>query len=242
MIKRRGILFDKDGTLIDFNATWLPLYTKAADYLESLYHQPGLADRLLNAGGFDTTTQRWIANSTLASGSNLDILNFWQSETGKTFNRTTEKRLFEIFTSEKHAPVPIIENLQQAIGNLKSMNYYLGVATMDDEASARSTLSTLNILDTMDFVCGADSGYGVKPDAGMIEAFCRHCELLPADVCMVGDSPRDLQMVKQMGAGTAIGVLSGASSYADLETDADVILNDISELQDLLQDMRHKTR
>lgn len=240
MTERRGILFDKDGTLIDFTATWLPLYRQAARYIETRYDQPGLADKLLNAGGFDTKNQCWVADSTLASGSNLDIMNFWQSETKQNFDQTTKKHLSEIFTDKTIAPVPIIKNLEEAIKNLKSLNYHLGVATMDDAASARSTLLRLNILDTMDFVCGADSGYGVKPEAGMIQAFCEQCQLHPADVIMVGDSPRDLQMVTKMGAGTAIGVLSGASNRADLTPYADVILDDIGGLQNVLQDLRHK--
>ena len=47
----RGVLFDKDCTLLDFDATWPPAYRAVAEELASLAGDPGLAARILRLGG-----------------------------------------------------------------------------------------------------------------------------------------------------------------------------------------------
>ena len=71
----KGILFDKDGTLLDYVATWMPLNHKAA--LAAAGGDQGLADRLLAAGGYDAATDRVRSGSPLAAGTNREIAVCW---------------------------------------------------------------------------------------------------------------------------------------------------------------------
>ena len=48
----RAILFDKDGTLLDFERTWTPLLKRIA--LEAARGDADRAGELLEAGGYDT--------------------------------------------------------------------------------------------------------------------------------------------------------------------------------------------
>ena len=47
----RGVLFDKDGTLLDFEATWPPAYAAVAEALAEQAGDPGGAgDRQVSGG------------------------------------------------------------------------------------------------------------------------------------------------------------------------------------------------
>jgi phosphoglycolate phosphatase len=78
----RGILFDKDGTLLDFHASWMPAYRTAADAVSRAVGRPGLADQLLAIGGYDHETGRCKPGMALASGTNRDIARLWAKECG----------------------------------------------------------------------------------------------------------------------------------------------------------------
>ena len=71
----QGIIFDKDGTLIDFSPTWLPVYRYAA--LELTNNDVQLAQQLLSCHGYDQATNRFIGGSLLAAGTNHDIAKAW---------------------------------------------------------------------------------------------------------------------------------------------------------------------
>ncbi len=231
----RGILFDKDGTLLDLEKTWIPPYRKAAEYIADFAQRPELADRLMVVGGYDPDTQQWTTDSVLASGSNDDVVRTWESELG--FDLTPEKQEYiqnQFFLSSVQH-IPIMDNLGSIIQEIKSFGVVIGVATMDDESSARAMLRTFDLHHAFEFVCGADSGYGVKPDPGMVQAFCGGCNLRQDEVMVVGDSPKDLHMARNARVGMAVGVLSGAHDKGQLESDADVVMQSIEELPKLLE-------
>ena len=229
----RGILFDKDGTLIDFNRTWLPLYRKAADYLATEAGKPQLASELLRSGGFIEAEESWQPDSLLASGSNQQIYEAWSEQLGIDIDSDRLAECYRIFTQKYDGYAAVIDDLNGFFDTLRQRGLKLGVATMDDEASAVKTLQTMGCLDRFDFVCGADSGFGVKPEPGMVEAFCRHCDLSVEQTAMVGDSPRDLKMGRNAGVGLTVGVLTGTTGSAALAENADHIYENISGMLQL---------
>ena len=71
----KGILFDKDGTLVDFNATWLGIGDMMA--LEAAGGDRWKADGLLAEAGYDFVDKRFKPDSVFAAGTNMDIVALW---------------------------------------------------------------------------------------------------------------------------------------------------------------------
>ena len=107
-------------------------------------------------------------------------------------------------------------------------------STMDSEALARHTVSSLDIDAHLDFVCGYDSGFGTKPEPGMVEAFCARLSMRPAEVLVVGDTLRDLHMGRAAGAGLVVGVLSGAGNRELLAPHCDHVLESVLALESVI--------
>ena len=112
----------------------------------------------------------------------------------------------------------------------------LGVATSDSYQGIHNTLQAFDVISEFDFLCGYDSGHGVKPEAGMVLAFCRAMSLDPAEVIVVGDNCHDMEMGKNARAGFCVGVLTGTSTRDELDALADVVFDDISELVQLISE------
>ena len=226
-----GILFDKDGTLLDYHATWMPLNRQAA--LQVAGGDEGVAERLLVGAGYDPASGRIMGDSLLASATNDEIAAAWAALLGldpaETAARVTA--YFESCSGETAVPVP---GLAETIATLRQRGLLLGVATNDSEDSAYGSLEPFGVLEHFAYVVGFDSGHGGKPEPGMVEGFCTATGLAPAAVAVVGDSLHDLEMGRRAGAGLLVGVLTGASAREDLAVLAHHVIDSIVELEALL--------
>ena len=244
----RAILFDKDGTLVDFEASWRPVYTHAARFLATQWTGgPGmmggdapvtaradaLAERMLASTGYDAALGRSAADSTLVSGSNADIASAWASAAGRACDAALVETVDRLFTASA-TPVAAVSDLDGLLAGFVARDIVLGVATMDSETGAFSTLDALGVRRRFAFVCGYDSGFGVKPGAGMVLAFCEATGLAPAQVAVVGDSLHDVHMGRAAGAGLVVGIDGGSGGRADLAEVADHVVADIGALGEFL--------
>ncbi len=224
-----GILFDKDGTLLDFNRTWLPIYRVAA--AEFAGGDAGLAESLLSAHGYDPASGRFAGGSLLAAGNNRQIATAWAAHCGRDEEvEPLARRLHEIFHEQGARAATPIAGLGATLATLKAAGLRLGVATADSHDGILNTLRTFDVLPLFDFLAGYDSGHGVKPEPGMVFAFCRALAIAPQQVVVVGDNRHDIEMGRNAGAGLCVGVLTGTSTRAELEALADLVLDDIGAL------------
>lgn len=228
----KGLLFDKDGTLIDFNRSWLPPMKAAANLVAEQAEEPDLATRLLIDGGYIPEHDSWQQDSIIAYETSDAMLESWAHLTSETLIESLTPKIQKIVLDALYHAVPAVPDIKPLLSGL-AKQYVLGVASMDDEINVRRTLSGLNLHDNIHFYCGADSGFGHKPGGGMVEAFCAHTRFLPQQVAVIGDSTHDLGMAKAAGA-VAIGVLSGTSSEQTLSGNADYLFKDINDFSKYL--------
>ena len=222
----KGLLFDKDGTLFDFNATW---GSWVAHFFETLTGDRESASRLGAKLGFDLERQRFDVGSVIVAGTPEDIAQgIWEHFP----DRSKEDLIAIMNDAAKSAPQAEVTPLRPFLSDLKR-SYKLGVATNDAETPARAHLDQANITDLFDFIAGYDSGFGGKPEPGMQHAFCETLGLAPEQVAMVGDSTHDLIAGRKAGMMT-IGVLTGLAPKDALAPHADVVLPSIKAVPDWL--------
>ncbi len=228
----RGILFDKDGTLIDFTSAWIPAGVQTARRLCALAGAPQRMDQLLQEAGYEgdhlSATSRW------ACGTTRDLLADWIRTLDLPDQEGLVEECLQFMTEAARDYSEPVTDLPQLFAKLRARACQLGVATMDLEQSATSILERFNARDAVDFICGCDSGHGHKPGPGMVQAFCAHCNLQPEQILVIGDTPHDLQMGRSAGAGIVVAVASGFSGREQLQQEADYLLESVSQLPALL--------
>jgi phosphoglycolate phosphatase len=224
----RGLLFDKDGTLLDYAASWIPINRRAADLASD--GDAALAAHLLRAGGADPVTGQVTADSLLAAGSTAEIAAAW-SAAGAPYEAPRLTGMLDALFRSAHAHVVPVTDLAALFGRLKARELKLGIASSDNETAIRATAERFGIAHLVDFVAGYDSGFGSKPAPGMVEAFCRATGLAPAEVAVIGDNRHDMRMGRAGAAGLLVGVLTGTGTRETLGPESDLCLDSIADLE-----------
>lgn len=228
----RGILFDKDGTLLDYAATWMPANRSAA--LAAARGDPELTEHLLQVGGYDPVSGRIAGNAVLAAGNTIEIAAVWQAHAPGWALPDLVEVVDRVFQEQGRTSAVAVTGLADTMRGLKARGLKLGVATSDSHAGIEATMGAFGVLPLFDFMAGYDSGHGAKPDPGMVLGFCAATGLAVGEVAVVGDNLHDLEMGRAARAGLIVGVLTGTGERADLAVHADHVLDSIAGLEALL--------
>lgn len=237
----KGILFDKDGTLMDFHTFWVDTAIEIIPELlekNSVPEIKEIKDHILKSIGI---VDGKIARGGIIAYQPLSQIGNVACESLQQFGYYLEKEkvskqlveLFELHAkmeSQKYIP---IGNLQELILELKKREIYIGLATADTETSAHLSLNYLNIKKEFDYI-GADNGIRKpKPNPAMFREFQTMYHLKPSEIIVVGDTMNDIQFAKNSG-GISVGVLSGIGTVDELEKRADYILDSVIQIPELL--------
>ena len=238
----KGILFDKDGTLIDFNSFWIrvaksvvPEFLKKNQIPADQKH----IDLVMEAMGiFGDYVD---PNGALAYKSNREIAEgVAESLAGngiQTDSRQVQEqlvRLFEESIFEQKIPFQTFTDLPELFRRLKAKEIRLGIATADTMVSAKHCVQELQIEELLDYIGADDGTVRPKPEPDMFEAFCQAYGLEPGEVAVVGDTRNDMKFARNC-KGKAIGVLSGVSAKEDFEDLADMVIPSVADIFSILE-------
>jgi len=127
----------------------------------------------------------------------------------------------------------LFNNVRNVLEFLKDNGIKLAVCTNKMERLSNILLEKLNVLHMFDYLVGGDSLSKSKPDPFPLLNICEKLNTEISDSIMIGDSVTDLNAGK--GAGMPVVLVSyGYTDNKDIYNEADLVINDFSQLKELV--------
>jgi phosphoglycolate phosphatase-like HAD superfamily hydrolase len=235
------VIFDKDGTLIDFNLMWGSWIETLAWNLElrSGLGTGDVREAVFEELGYDLNTRKvrplgalccnpMHALFPIVSG----VLVSLGLKEDEAFEVTEESwAIASMDPAEVSRP---LADLPAVFNELHLLGCAVAVCTADDRGPTLATLRKLGVENDVDAVMCADDGLPPKPAPDQLWSLCGRLNCSPHRVVMVGDTPTDMRMGRQAGVALNVGVLDGAGAKVDLAVDADLLVPSVAKLPKLV--------
>lgn len=236
----KGILFDKDGTIIDFFKVWQPAVRPVLINLLSFLDLPPTMDNILpleEAIGIKNDVLdpegalAWKPYEQIAA----DLAVILEKER-PNLEIGALQMLLERYFSEHFQTItdyPVFTDMVVLFEELRKRKIKIGIVTTDNSDATQHCLSSLAIEKYVSYCATADSGHPIKPSERLFRDVLREWQLTCEEVAVVGDTPNDMRFALN-GGGVPIGVLSGVGTYKSLSHYTYTIIPSLAELLEFI--------
>lgn len=224
-----AILFDKDGTLLQFLplwGTWAGIMTSLmAESIQALGKGADIAPESLLGVELDEQ-KRVVAYDlggplSIASIPEIEGALAWQLYTrgvpwNQALQRVREIRAAADEEVERKRPTMPLPGLLPFLSRCMEAGLPLAVVTADQTAEAVKHLQWLGVADCFKAVMGRDRVINGKPSPEIVYKACELLGVLPARTVLIGDTAGDMQTGRLAGVGLTIGIGGEALAGADV--------------------------
>ena len=234
----KGIIFDKDGTLLDFDAFWVKVSVAAIrEFLNEMGAEPVDVSEILTA--FGIRDGRTDTNGVLCKGTYeqmgqivYDILMKHGISVPQDVVTCRVESAYQQ-NAEAGEVRPTCPDLVEVLTGLKSKGLKLAIVTTDQPHITNQCLEKLGIGRLFDRVYTDDGQTPTKPNPHCAWDFCREFGLNREQVVMVGDTLTDMSFAKNAGI-MGVGLAADDRAKAELLPYADTVISALSHLVEVL--------
>ena len=218
----RGVVFDKDGTLFDLDARWLPYFQGFIDGVADRCGDPSVVPLLadvLGVGDDGLAPDRPAAIDTGAQISDLVVATLVSRghDAGAAFAAVTAAA-----RAARLGVLSPLGDVESALRRLAAEGRRLGIATSDGRRNTIAELEQSALIDLFETMrCGDDVG-PVKPDPRVLTGIAAEWELAPSEMLYVGDNRHDLATARSAGVPFVAVIPAGREPWATDPGDARV--------------------
>lgn len=227
----KGLIFDKDDTLIDLGTYWYLPTIKTIETIMDVYNlhsNTKIKKELEYLGGFDNG--RLIEGSVVVCGTNYETMQLFKKYlyenkiiVDEDFCKWGTKLLED--NCLKYGQVIAKTPIDDLFEILNQKEIKLGLITSDNHKSAINCLQKLNIEKCFDIIIAADDSPHHKPDKELADYFLKKTKLKKEEVLIIGDSASDMNLAKNSG-------IKGISLNRNIN--ADYYINELKEVTKFL--------
>ncbi len=222
-----AVVFDKDGTLVDFHLTWDAAFGEMLDVVADGDTRAVAA--AAKAVGYDHETATIPDSSPIIAESSATLTAMMAPALGRVATDDFVAEVDELLGSLSLDRVTAAPGAQPALDALSAAGVKTAVLTNDSAVTARRQIDRLGWHRYFDVVVGHDSGHGSKPDPGPVLACLRELGVDPSRAALAGDSRHDLDAARRAGV-TSIFVGDDPA----LSGEADLAVADLSGLPEIV--------
>jgi len=231
------VIFDKDGTLLDFKETWISIIQDLFRAIDA--YQPmtkTLQERIEDALGIHVEKGEIDGYGPLAMGTFSEsnaLLTYCLYLEGQRWDQA--QQIVDAIGKEVFSSAKREQNVRAAPGalrllkTLKSRGIMTAVATNDKRADALIDMDFIGASPYIDLVIGADSVENAKPAPDMVKLICSEFGKSSEESVLVGDTIMDALLGKNSGVMLTIGV-SGIVPSEVLEKHVDVVISSLENI------------
>ena len=236
-----GIIFDKDGTLLDSEMLWPELIETRMGQLKKMGISEDIIENCRRTLGISPDGKDLDRNGPFVLTSRTEEMTVTSTvlyqggypwnEVRKMVEEAYNKAELKLDIDKITKPFPGVKDF---LKDLKERGYKIGIATADSKSRSEKMLHSAGLMEYIDLMVAREMVQEGKPKPDMLNYISKEWNIPCNKMIMVGDTISDIEMAIAAEC-IPVGVLTGESSKDEMEKVAVKVIEEVTILKDYLE-------